>query len=105
MPIIFAAAGFLVAIAGGVVAMGYFVLRKAYLQEVAKQRSPIIDEGQTPSKYKDLSGTNGADVARDLSSQLSAKTIVLEKLIADSQKQIDRMEELLSEIESAKRER
>jgi hypothetical protein len=99
MPIIFAAAGIVVAIVGGVVFMGYFVLRKAYLQELAKQQSPIIDEGQAPSRYKDLSGTSGTDVARDLNSQLSAKTIVLEKLIADSQKQIDRMEELLSEME------
>jgi hypothetical protein len=104
MPIIFAAAGIVVAIVGGVVFMGYAIMRKAYLQELAKQQSPIIDEGQTPSRYKDLSGTTGTDVARDLNSQLSAKTIMLEKLIADSQKQIDRMEELLSEIEAAKRD-
>jgi hypothetical protein len=104
MPIIFAAAGIVVAIVGGVVFMGYVVMRKAYLQELAKQQSTIVDEGQTSSKYKDLSGTSGTDIARDLNSQLSAKTIVLEKLIADSQKQIDRMEELLGQIEAAKKE-
>lgn len=104
MPVIFAAAGIVVAIVGGVVFMGYVVMRKAYLQELAKQQSPIIDEGQTPSKYKDLGGTRGGEVARDLNSQLSAKTIVLERLIADSQKQIDRMEELLDKIEEAKRD-
>ncbi len=41
-----------------------------------------------------------AEMARDLSGQLTTKMIVLEQLIADSQKQIDRMEELLKEMES-----
>jgi hypothetical protein len=103
MSVIFAAAGALLPVLAFVVAVGYFVLRKAYLHELAMQQSSIIDEGQTPSRYKDLGGTSGVEVARDLNSQLSAKTIVLEKLIADSQKQIDRMEELLAEIEAAKR--
>ncbi|TWU29958.1 hypothetical protein [Bythopirellula polymerisocia] len=42
-----------------------------------------------------------AEMARDLSGQLTTKMIVLEQLISDSQKQIDRMEELLKEMESA----
>jgi uncharacterized protein YneF (UPF0154 family) len=104
MPIIFAAAGVLSVVLGGIVFVGYFIMRKAYMHELAKQESPIINEGQTPSKYKDLGGTSGVEVARDLNSQLSAKTIVLEKLIADSQKQIDRMEQLLDQIEAARRD-
>jgi hypothetical protein len=104
MPIIFAAVGVVVAIVGGVVFMGYFVMRKAYLQELAKHESQIINEDGTFPKLKNRSTSDGTDVARDLNSQLSAKTIVLEKLIADSQKQIDRMEELLDKIEAAKRD-
>lgn len=42
-----------------------------------------------------------AEMSRDLSGQLSTKMIVLEQLIADSQKQIDRMEALLKEMETA----
>jgi hypothetical protein len=104
MPIIFAAVGVVVSIVGAVVAMGYFIMRKAYLQELAKHESQIIDEGTVPKSKIFRSNTNGTEVARDLNSQLSAKTIVLEKLIADSQKQIDRMEELLEKIEKAKKE-
>jgi hypothetical protein len=100
MSIIFAAAGVLLPVLAFVVAVGYFVMRKAYLQELAKHEARIIDEGTVPTLR---GGTSSTDVASDLNSQLSAKTIVLEKLIADSQKQIDRMEELLSEIERAKR--
>jgi BioD-like phosphotransacetylase family protein len=105
MPIVFAAAGVVVAIVGGVVFMGYFVMRKAYLQELAKRDSRIIDEDGTFPKFKsNRNASEGTDIARDLNSQLSAKTIVLEKLIADSQKQIDRMEELLDQIEKARRD-
>lgn len=100
MPIIFAATGVVFAIVGGVVVIGYFIMRKAYLQELAKQEERIIDEGTVPTLR---GGTKSTDVANDLNSQLSAKTIVLEKLIADSQKQIERMEKLLTEIERAKR--
>jgi hypothetical protein len=77
MPIIFAAAGVLSVVLGGIVFVGYFILRKAYLHELAKQQSPIINEGQTPSRYKDFDETSGADIARDLNSQISAKTFVL----------------------------
>lgn len=37
------------------------------------------------------------DMARDLNGQLSSRIIVLEKLIGESQRQIDRLEELLAE--------
>jgi len=46
-----------------------------------------------------------ADMARDINGQLTTKMIVLEQLIVDSQKQIERMEELLDRIETAKRNR
>jgi len=41
------------------------------------------------------------DMARELNGQLSSRIIVLERLIADSQQQIDRMEFLLDKIEAA----
>ena len=41
------------------------------------------------------------DLARDLNGQLTSKIIMLEQLVADSSKQIRRMEELLLEIEQA----
>ncbi len=43
-----------------------------------------------------------AEMARDLSGQLATKMIVLEQLISESQKQIDRMEKLLKEMESVR---
>jgi len=39
------------------------------------------------------------DMARELTGQLSTKIVVLEKLISDSQRQIDRMEKLVKELE------
>ena len=39
------------------------------------------------------------EMARDLNGQLSSKIIVLEKLIADSQRQITRMEELVDKLD------
>lgn len=44
------------------------------------------------------------DLARDLNGQLTTKIIVLEQLIAESGKQIKRMEHLLDEIDKAERE-
>lgn len=38
-----------------------------------------------------------AEMVRDMTGQLTTKMYLLEQLIADSQKQIDRMEELLAE--------
>jgi hypothetical protein len=42
------------------------------------------------------------EMARDLNGQLSSRIIVLEKLIAESQRQITQMETLLAEIDEAK---
>jgi len=38
-------------------------------------------------------------MARDINGQLSSKIVILEQLIADSQRQIDRMEHLLGQLE------
>jgi hypothetical protein len=43
------------------------------------------------------------EMARDLNGQLTSRIIVLEKLIAQSQRQITQMETLLAEIDEAKR--
>lgn len=40
------------------------------------------------------------DMARELTGQLSTKIVVLEKLISDSQRQIDRMEMLVEDLEN-----
>jgi hypothetical protein len=41
------------------------------------------------------------EIARDLNGQLSSKILVLEQLIADSQRQIVRMEDLLAQLDHA----
>ena len=44
------------------------------------------------------------DMARDLNGQLSSRIIVLEQLVGESQRQIERLETLLAEAEQAKSE-
>jgi len=39
------------------------------------------------------------EIARDLNGELTSKIIILEKLIGDSQRQIERLEALLAETE------
>jgi len=39
------------------------------------------------------------EMTRDLNGQLSSKIIILEQLISDSQRQIDRLEQLLEKVE------
>lgn len=41
------------------------------------------------------------EMARDLNGQLSSKIIILEQLIADSQQQINRMEDVLAQLDRA----
>ena len=41
------------------------------------------------------------DMARDLNGQLNTKIVVLERLIAESQKQIAQMEQLMAQLEHA----
>ena len=82
-------------------------MRKAHLQQVGEQRSRVVTEVHSLPRPKPTwqttdAGVEMAEVARDLNGQLTTKMIVLEQLIADSQKQIERMEELLERIEQAK---
>ncbi len=44
------------------------------------------------------------DMARDLNGQLSSRIIVLEQLVGESQRQIERLETLLAEAEQTKSE-
>jgi hypothetical protein len=89
--------------------MVYLVMRKAHVQREIERRSQIFTDvhplspPQAPWKMSE-NGVEMADLARDLNGQLTTKMIVLEQLIADSQKQIERMEALLKRIEKAKRE-
>ena len=94
----------------------YTLMRKAHLQQVREKENRrergstiISDTGRLPRPPKTWQTTNEGDemaeFARDINGQLTTKMIVLEQLIADSQKQIDRMEELLERIESAKHDR
>ncbi len=41
------------------------------------------------------------DMARELNGQLSSRIVILEKLIGDSQRQIERMEQLLEQMDDA----
>ncbi len=45
------------------------------------------------------------EMARDLNGQLNSKIIVLEKLVGESQRQIERLEELLDKAEETSAER
>jgi hypothetical protein len=95
----------------GCVVLVYVLIRKAHLEkqrENPRQReSRIVSEmprlARTPKTWQTSDNdVEMTDMARDISGQLTTKMIVLEQLIADSQKQIERMEELLKRIEAAK---
>jgi len=43
------------------------------------------------------------DMARDLNGQLSSRIIVLEQLVGESERQIERLEKLLAEVEQERR--
>jgi hypothetical protein len=93
----------------GVALMIYIVMRKAHLEQMAQRRSRVVSDVPSlprskPTRQTSDSGVEMAEMARDLNGQLTTKMIVLEQLIADSQKQIERMEELLERIDPAKRE-
>jgi hypothetical protein len=86
----------------------YFLMRKAHLQQVAEQRSRVVTDvpkfpRSKPTWQTSDNGVEMAEVARDLNGQLTTKMIVLEQLIADSEKQIERMENLLARLESARK--
>ena len=94
----------------GCVLFVYMLMRKAHLQKQQQRESTIVSEmprlARTPKTWQTTdNGVEMADMARDINGQLTTKMIVLEQLIVDSQKQIERMEELLEKIEAAKRGR
>lgn len=94
----------------GCVLFVYMLMRKAHLQKQQQSESTIVSQmprlARTPKTWQTSdNGVEMADMARDINGQLTTKMIVLEQLIADSQKQIERMEELLERIEAAKRGR
>jgi hypothetical protein len=87
----------------------YLLLRKSHLEHVEQQRTRVVTDVKALPRSKPTwqateNGVEMAEMARDLNGQLTTKMIVLEQLIADSQKQIERMEELLGKLEAAKRD-
>jgi hypothetical protein len=92
----------------GVALLIYFLMRKAHLQQVAEGRSRVVTDVPAfprakPTWQTSESNVEMAEMARDLNGQLTTKMIVLEQLIADSQQQIERMEELLAQVEAVKK--
>jgi hypothetical protein len=93
----------------GIGLMIYMLMRKAHLEQEEKRRARVVTHAPNPPRSKPTWQTSensleAAEIARDLNGQLTTKMIVLEQLIADSQKQIDRLEELLERIEAARKE-
>ena len=106
MVIVFANLGATFMLLAGCALLVYMLMRKAHLQQVRERGTTIITEMERlprPSKTWQTSdnGVELAELARDINGQLTTKMIVLEQLIADSQRQIERMEELLERIEAA----
>lgn len=92
----------------GMALLVYFLVRKSHLQEI-QQRSRVVSDVKSFPRSKPTwqttdQGVEMAEVARDLSGQLTTKMIVLEQLLADSEKQIERMEKLLAKMEAVSKE-
>lgn len=106
MIILAAGAASAIMLLAGCLLLVYVLMRKAYLQQESQRRSRMItDVHPLPPPSPPWSSSDGDSemaLPRDLNGQLSTKIIVLEQLIADSQRQIERMEELLERIEAAK---
>jgi len=99
------------------VALLTFILMKRSYRYFAKQRrkrrnEPALEQLPRPTSAWDGGPRDSMahierqkvemyDMARDLNGQLSSRIVVLEKLIGDSQRQIERMEKLLGQIEDA----
>jgi hypothetical protein len=86
----------------------YILMRKAHLEQVAERRTRVVTEVPVlprpkPAWQTDSNNTEVLELARDVNGQLTTKIIVLERLIADSQQQIELMEQLLERIERAKK--
>lgn len=92
----------------GCLLLVYLLLRKSHLQQQAVRSSRVSSDvpalpRSNPTWQTSDNGLEMAEIARDLNGQLTTKMIVLEQLLSDSQKQIERMEELLERIEAAKK--
>jgi septal ring factor EnvC (AmiA/AmiB activator) len=108
--IVFANVGAAFMMLAGCVLLVYMLMRKAHLAQQRQRETMIQSEmPRLPRAAKTWQTSDNvvemADMARDINGQLTTKMIVLEQLIADSQKQIERMEELLERIEATKRDR
>jgi hypothetical protein len=108
--VVFANVGAAFMMLAGCVLFVYVLMRKSHLQKQQQHGTTISSEmprlARTHNTWKTSdNGVEVADMARDINGQLTTKMIVLEQLIADSQKQIERMEELLERIETSKRGR
>jgi hypothetical protein len=105
--IVFANVGAAFMMLAGCVLFVYALMRKSHLQKQqhgSTMSSEMSRLERTPKTWQTSNNSvERADMARDINGQLTTKMIVLEQLIADSQKQIERMEELLERIEAAKR--
>lgn len=116
MPILFAntAVAAFFFLLGCAILVSILLKRSFQYFDKARPRATIVGLERLPrpqqpweGTYRELSATpeqqevEMAEVARDLMGQLTAKTIILEQLIADSQRQIERMEELLNRLERA----
>lgn len=91
----------------GVGLLIYFLMRKAQLEKQDERRSRIVNDLPSLPRHKPTWQTSDnavdmAEIARDLNAQLTTKMIVLEQLLADSEKQIAKLEELLARIEAAR---
>lgn len=92
----------------GMALLVYFLMRKSHLQEVQKRSRVVTDvkafPRSRPTWQTTDQGVELAEVVRDLSGQLTTKMIVLEQLLADSEKQIERMEKLLAKMEAVSKD-
>jgi len=91
----------------------YLLLKRSYRyfgKSPSRQSSTAIERQRRPenawdgvqrdtSALIDRQQVELHEMARDLSGQLNSKIIVLEQLVADSQRQIERMEQLLAETQ------
>jgi hypothetical protein len=71
-----------------------------YLEHVHRPTNPWDGACHDATALIERQKVELCDMARDATGRLDSKMIVLEHMIADGQKQIDRMEQLLAELEA-----
>ena len=107
MIVIFANLGASILMLAGCAVLIYTLMRKAQAEKARQRNTTVVNDMRRlppttkPWKTSEMSAEM-IDLARDLNGQLTTKIIVLEQLIADSQKQIEHMESLLQRVENAK---